>query len=90
MSAERLDSNQSAKQPGEEKERELQRQTPATVRGTAKNRAVCALPVRVERANAKNLANPFSYLSAKERVRKLVQLWAEIARGLCTKRNQHS
>lgn len=54
------------------------------------NRAVCAMPVRVERAKARNPANPFSYLSAKKRARKLVQLWAEIARSICTKRNQHS
>jgi hypothetical protein len=87
VSSDRLDlPNQSAKLPDGHKEGELQKQNSATPTGNARKCAVCDLPVRVERANAKNPGNPFSYLDTKQRARKLLELWVEIARA---KRNQH-
>lgn len=82
MSAERLEPpDQPSKQPNDQKEHD-------TKQATAQKRVLASLPVFVERTNAKNPGNPFSYLTPKERARKLVQLWAEIARSV--KRNQHS
>jgi hypothetical protein len=83
VSSERLEPpDQSSRQPDGQKEHNDNR-------ATAKRGLLASLKVIVERTNTRNPGNPFSYLTAKERARKLVQLWAEIARSL-RKRSQHS